>query len=237
MYLEKKIKQKDLNKSIQILNCYEEYLIKNGKINEFEDDNKLINQLEIENCNIFLKKNDNEEYKLINFSFTYKFTKIGKYIIKFKFSQKLNNINYLFSDCENLVSVDLSSFDSENVYNMGKMFYMCSNLNNINFSNFNTEKVIDMSHLFCGCKSLENLDLSSFDTKNVKTMKYMFSNCENIKHLNLSNFRNDNLNDMNFMFWGCKGLKELNIIGFYSEIKFKSILKDLKNCKIIKNNN
>ena len=231
------IKEKDLNKSIQILNCYEEYLKNNRKIDEFEDDIKLINKLEIENCNIYLKKNDNEEYKLINFSFTYKFTGIGEYIIKFKFLQKLNNINYLFSDCENLVSVDLSSFDSENVYNMGKMFYMCSNLNNINFSNFNTEKVIDMSHLFCGCKSLENLDLSSFDTKNVTTMKYMFSNCENIKHLNLSNFRNDNLNDMNYIFWDCKGLKELNISHFYSEIKFKNVLKNLKNCTIIKNNN
>ena len=232
------INENDLNKPIRILSCYEEYLKNNQKLDETEDEIKLKNQLEIENCEIFIKKNYNEEYKLIDFSYTYEFKNIGEYIIKFKYLNPLNNINYLFTDCKNLISIDLSSFDSENVYNMGKMFYMCLNLKNINFSNFNTEKVIDMSHLFCGCKSLENLNLSSFNTKNVQTMKYMFFNCEKIKYLDLSNFRNDSLTEkkMNFIFWECKGLKELNISGFYSERIFGKELKNLK-CKIIKNKN
>ena len=232
------INENDLNKPIRILSCYEEYLKNNQKLDETEDEIKLKNQLEIENCEIFIKKNYNEEYKLIDFSYTYEFKNIGEYIIKFKYLNPLNNINYLFTDCKKLISIDLSSFDSENVYNMGKMFYMCLNLKNINFSNFNTEKVIDMSHLFCGCKSLENLNLSSFNTKNVQTMKYMFFNCEKIKYLDLSNFRNDSLTEkkMNFIFWECKGLKELNISGFYSERIFGKELKNLK-CKIIKNKN
>ena len=37
-----------------------------------------------------------------------------------------------FNDCENLRTLDLSSFDTKNVTNMSGMFYGCKNLKNIN---------------------------------------------------------------------------------------------------------
>ena len=51
---------------------------------------------------------------------------------------------------------------------MGYMFYECENLINLDLSNFNTNNVIDMSYMFYKCENLINIDLSGFNTKNVK---------------------------------------------------------------------
>jgi len=42
----------------------------------------------------------------------------------------------MFSGCSSLTSLDLSSFNTENVTNMGAMFYNCSRLTNLNLYNF-----------------------------------------------------------------------------------------------------
>ena len=47
---------------------------------------------------------------------------------------------------------------------MDMMFYFCENLNSIDLSSFDTKKVTNMSDMFRNCENLQNLDLSSFDT-------------------------------------------------------------------------
>ncbi|MFR3344633.1 MAG: hypothetical protein ACLTS6_11745 [Anaerobutyricum sp.] len=42
----------------------------------------------------------------------------------------------MFSSCSSLVSVDLSSFSTENVINMEQIFYGCSLLKSIDMSSF-----------------------------------------------------------------------------------------------------
>ena len=56
---------------------------------------------------------------------------------------------------------------------MNCMFNVCNELMNLNISSFDTKNVTDMSNMFNGCSSLVNLDLSSFDTKNVINMLCM----------------------------------------------------------------
>ena len=94
----------------------------------------------------------------------------------------------MFSGCESLTSLDLSSFDTRNVTNMDRMF--------------------------CSCKSLTSLDLSSFDTKNVTNMDGMFIFCNSMTRLNLSNFSiNGNFQMDYMMFTGCMNLKEIIMRG------------------------
>ena len=57
------------------------------------------------------------------------------------------------------------------------MFENCSSLTTLDVSKFDTKNVFYMDSMFSGCSSLNNLDISKFDTKNVKDMKFMFSNC------------------------------------------------------------
>ena len=50
---------------------------------------------------------------------------------------------------------------------MNSMFSLCENLSELKLSSFNTINVTDMSGMFSGCKNLSELNLSSFNTKNV----------------------------------------------------------------------
>ena len=43
---------------------------------------------------------------------------------------------------------------------MGWMFCDCSSLKSIDLSSFNTNNVTDMSHMFDGCSNLKSINLS-----------------------------------------------------------------------------
>ena len=47
------------------------------------------------------------------------------------------------------------------------MFDSCENLNSLELSNFDTNQVKNMSGMFWGCIGITNIDLSSFNTINV----------------------------------------------------------------------
>ena len=159
------IKKEDINKKINILNYNQN---KKEKISEF--------------CEIYFNE------KKINFTYEYNFKKEGEYSFTFLFNKKLTDSSYLFNKCSNLISIDLSNFNSEEITNMKSMFSECKLLKNIDLSNFKTDKVINMNSMFSDCSSLEYLDLSNFNTNNVEDIGYMFCCCSSLKTLNLSSF-------------------------------------------------
>ena len=125
-------------------------------------------------------------------------------------TQNVTNMSYMFQNCNNLINLDLSSFNTKNVTDMYYMFYGCKNLNNINLSSFNIQKVIYMHNMFNGCESLKNLDLSSFNTPNLESMYGMFQNCLNLETLDLSSFNTKkNQFDFNNMFTKCTKLQRV----------------------------
>ena len=113
------INDNNIGKDIRIINSYEEYLRKHTWI---EKDNKYNNEEEIKKCEI--KIND----ELIPFNYKYKFNSKGKYKIKYSFKNNLTKTNYMFFECELLININLSNFNTNNVTNMGYMFYGCSSL-------------------------------------------------------------------------------------------------------------
>ena len=94
-------------------------------------------------------------------------------------TEKVTNMQRMFSYCEALKSLDLSTFNTANVTDMHSMFSFCS-VESLDVSSFNTEKVTDMGYMFYSCEALKLLDLSSFNTKNVTLMQVMFSYCESL---------------------------------------------------------
>ena len=74
----------------------------------------------------------------------------------------------MFQGCDNLTSLDLSTFDTSRVTEMSEMFDSCGKLSNLNLSGFNTSRVENMIGMFRGCPKLTRLDLSSFDFSNVR---------------------------------------------------------------------
>ena len=192
------IKKEDIGKETQILN--------NG----------------IYQKNVFFKTNDEIEDRftvIINKDikrniFKYKFNKEDVYVIYYLFDDILKNASNLFTYCTSLISVNLSSFNSNNLTKIYAMFYGCSSLKEINLSSFNTDKVDSMELLFYGCSSLTYINLSSFNTKNVTLFSQMFANCSSLKEVNLSSFDTNTLYDMRLMFYNCASLTNVNLSSF-----------------------
>ena len=126
-------------------------------------------------------------------------------------TSNVTNMSYMFYDCKNLESLDLSGFYTLNVTDMESMFAGCENLESLDLSGFYTLNVTDMSFMFSRCSSLQSLDLSGFDTSNVTNMIGMFGRCTNLKTLDLSVFNTSNVTNMVCMFYGCENLKSLNL--------------------------
>ena len=197
------IKKEKINEPIQIINSYEE-----AKRQYREYIKGIENEKEIkENCEIYLNN------KSIDFCYKYKLTK-EKNEIKIISKTPLTNINWMFSDCSTLTSLNLSNFNTNNITSMCWMFYNCTSLTSLNLSNFNTNNVKDMERMFLRCTSLKSLNLSNFNTKNVTNMYGMFSHCYSLKSLNLSNFNTNNVTSMVSMFSFCSSLKSLNLSTF-----------------------
>ena len=85
----------------------------------------------------------------------------------------------MFRGCQNLTSLDLSNFKTEDVQNMSKMFADCNNLTSLDLSNFKTEKVQDMSYMFYGCNSLQTIYCNN--TWTYSPYWDMFSGCTSLQ--------------------------------------------------------
>ena len=66
--------------------------------------------------------------KLIQFTYLYKFTNKGNYIIKYSFYNYLSKTNHMFFECSSLKNINLSNFNTQNVTDMNAMFWECSSL-------------------------------------------------------------------------------------------------------------
>ena len=75
----------------------------------------------------------------------------------------LNDYSYLFCDCENLTTLDLSHWDVSNVTSMYSMFEGCSSLLELNLSNWDVSNVTSMSSMFLWCFELESLYSISYE--------------------------------------------------------------------------
>lgn len=115
-------------------------------------------------------------------------------------TSKVTDMNYLFSGCNKLTNLDLSSFNTSNVTNMNYMFLSCKNLVSLNISSFNTSNVKEMKGMFEHCTNLTSLDLSNFDTRNATDITSMFGYCEKLTTIDLSNFDTNNVINMDYMF-------------------------------------
>ena len=151
-------------------------------------------------------------------------------------ASKVTAINYMFSGCTNLAYVNLSNWNTSNVTSMNNVFYQCTNLASINLSNFVTSNVTSMNGMFRSCKSLTTLDLSSFDTSKVTDMNYMFHTCSKLESLDLSNFNVANVKQVDYMFQDCKALTSLDLSN-WQMISSCSYYNWFKNCSSLKKAN
>ena len=201
-----KITKEDVNKQIYFLDNTDRDLYINGKWEKHCHD--FLTELNESNVELYIE-NNRCEYKKYFVP-----EKEGIYHIILKFNIFMKDCGFMFYNCKNITSMDLSLFDTKNITNMGGMFYGCSNLSNIDVSLFNTKNVTNMGGMFYNCSNLKIIDLGKFDTKNVTEMGGMFLGCSNLEKINLSSFDTKNVTDMNGMFYNCFNLTSIELKSF-----------------------
>ena len=179
------------------------YYTENGEIKSI-----LFNDGNVDNPNV-------PNYTISGKPVSYRCSKVtSKVVFKDFDTSAVTNMSYMFYDCRNLTTLDLSNFNTSAVTNMSYMFRLCSNLTTIDLSNFNTSAVTDMSSMFSSCRNLTTIDLSNFNTSAVTDMSSMFSICSNLSTMDLSSFKTSSVTDMSYMFSSCSKLT--TIIGTHT---------------------
>ena len=114
-----------------------------------------------------------------------------------------DNFNF-FLKLSNLKSiVGLENLNTTNVTDMRYMFSSCESLTSLDLSSFNTAKVTQMTSMFTGCSNLTSVNLNSFSTAKVTDMSYMFYKCSNLTTIFCDNDWSGNAADSRYMFYDC----------------------------------
>ncbi|MBR6979241.1 MAG: BspA family leucine-rich repeat surface protein [Prevotella sp.] len=155
-------------------------------------------------------------------------------------TENVTNMSRMFSHCNALKSIDVSSFrtglvtdmhgmfesnlnleslgetifSTSQVTDMGAMFANCPKLESLGVKLVGTTNVTDMSGMFSGCTNLKSLELYRLNTANVTNMSSMFSNCQSLTSLDVSNFNTTNVTNMSSMFSNCQSLMSLDVSNF-----------------------
>ena len=155
----------------------------------------------------------NERYNL-NLDSKIILPKLGEVTIEMKWEELIEDCSYLFLNCNSLIYIDFSKFNSSIVNNTKGIFSGCNSLSSINFDNFDTSKVTNMEEMFKNCISLKNLNLSNFNTSSVEKMNSMFSHCSSLESINLTYLNTSNVINMNSMFANCTIINSLDLANF-----------------------
>ena len=87
----------------------------------------------------------------------------------------ITSMKYMFHRCINLKYINnLFIFDTRNVIDMSDMFSFCNNLNDLDLSSFNFKNVKNMNYMFYCCYKLKNLKLFHLNTQNSINIDYIF---------------------------------------------------------------
>ncbi len=165
--------------------------------------------------------------------------------LNFLNTSQVTNMSFMFDNCRNLTSLDLSNFDTSNVINMSSMFNMwyssidtasTGSLASLDLSSFDTSNVTDMRSMFAFNTSLTTINVDSFDTKRVTDMYHMFIYCTSLKNIELGSFNTSNVTNMNRMFYNCKSLITLNLNSF-NTLKVTDMGGMFAKCKKLSNLN
>ena len=152
------------------------------------------------------------------YRFFYNLTKLETITgLEYLNTEKVTDMNGMFSHCVALTFLDVTKFNTANVTNMGEMFLNCQTLTSLDVTKFNTANVTDMNDMFSNCSALTSLDVTKFNTANVTNMGDMFLNCRTLTSLDVTNFNTEKVTNMSKMFHGCLALTSLDVINFNTE--------------------
>ena len=108
----------------------------NGEIKE-EHHHDFLKELNESNVELFI---NDKKYKYQKYFIP---DKDGEYNILLKFNILIEDCSFMFYKCSNLINIDLSSFNTQNVTNMSMIFEECNNLKKVKIGKKFNENIIN----------------------------------------------------------------------------------------------
>ena len=118
---------------------------------------------------------------------------------------------HMFSECTNLVSVDLSGLDTSQVTDMGCMFTECAALKTVNFQGVDASNVTSMSSMFNECSSIKSIDLSGINAARVTNMYGLFQDCLSLESVDISSFTGSAITNAIYSFAGAPLVSQITL--------------------------
>ena len=143
----------------------------------------------------------------------------GEINIKMVWNSGTTDFYRMFADCNKLISIDLSNYNTKGVTSYSHTFVNCTSLEFINTTNINMESTIYLNGMFKNCHSLKRLDLRNIKAPNVIDMSVTFSECSSLTSLDLSYFNAPKLKDFSTDYITLRNCVSLflNLSNFYGD--------------------
>lgn len=116
----------------------------------------------------------------------------------------LTDISYMFQGCTNTTfeNINLNNLNVSNVTKAGWIFSSCNGVINLDLSSWTLPKVTDLSASFYGCNA-KKIDLSNATGENVTQTNMMFFNAMRVNEIYLDNFDFSKVTSFSGMFTSC----------------------------------
>lgn len=127
-----------------------------------------------------------------------------------EFIKKIDRMDMMFSQCNNLEYVNIEDWDVSHVKSMASLFSMCRNLtfDNSAFDHWDVSNVEDMSAMFEGCQKLTYFRAYGWNTSKVKSMASMFK-FSGVEDVDMSTWDMSNVRSVEQMFYGATSLNSV----------------------------
>ena len=116
----------------------------------------------------------------------------------------------MFTNCQNLESIDRLDFDTLSVTTMRNMFTGCQSLTSINVE-FNPQNVEDMRDIFANCFNLISIKAPNFGFTKLKNVRGLFFHDYVLKYVDLPNFEFPDATTIVSMFQTCNSIVFINL--------------------------
>ena len=117
----------------------------------------------------------------------------------------------MFSDLEKLKELDVSHFNTSQVYSMTGMFKNLKEVKTLDVSNWDVSNVEAIDYMFSGNEKIETLDVSNWKTSKIKYMPNVFFNNYKLKRLDVSRWDTSSATNISGIFYSTYELTELNV--------------------------
>ena len=131
-------------------------------------------------------------------------------------ASKVRVMDFMFRNCINLRSIDVSNWDMSHVESTTCMFSSQSSvgamkLSSLDVSEWDTSSLKNLDSMFQRCSALTHLDVSKWDVSSAKSLSTVFTSCTKLEEVDVSSWDTSACKDMLGIFQMCSSVRELNL--------------------------